>query len=85
MDEILEDRPGVTGITDDVCVHGRDVQEQDDNLRRLMKRAKQCGLVFNSEKCDIRKDEIFFVNIYSKDRIHPGPAKIKGIQSMSIL
>ena len=44
MDEILEDLPGVAGITDDVCVHGKDVQEHDDNLRRLMERAKQCGL-----------------------------------------
>ena len=40
MDEILEDLPGVAGITDDVCVHGKDVKEHDDNLRRLMERAK---------------------------------------------
>ena len=85
MDEILEDLPGVAGITDDVCVHGKDVHEHDDNLRRLMERAKQCGLVFNSEKCDIRKNEIsFFGNIYSKDGIRPDPAKIQGIQSMSV-
>ena len=65
MDEILEDPPGVAGVTDDVWIHGKD----DHNLRRLMERAKQCGLVFNSEKCDIRKNEIsFFENIYSKDR-----------------
>ena len=32
MDEILEDLPGVTGITDDMCLHGKDVQEHDDNL-----------------------------------------------------
>ena len=85
MDEILEDLPGVAGITDDVCVHGKDVQEHDDNLRRLMERAKQCGLVFNSEKCDIRKNEIsFFGNIYSKDGIRPDPAKVQGIQSMPV-
>ena len=85
MDEILEDLPGVAGITDDVCVHGKDVQEHDDNLRRMMERAKQCGLVFNSEKCDIRKNEIsFFGNIYSKDGIRPDPAKIQGIQSMPV-
>ena len=40
MDEILEDLPGVAGITDDVCVHGKDVQEHDDNLRCLMERVK---------------------------------------------
>ena len=44
MDEILEDLPGVVGITDDVCVHGKDVQEHDDNHRRLMERAKHVDL-----------------------------------------
>ena len=82
MDEILEDLPGVAGITD---VHGKDVQEHDDNLRRLMERAKHRGLVFNSEKCDTRKNEIsFFGNIYSKDGIRPDPARIQGIQSMPV-
>ena len=29
MDKILEDLPGVVGITDDVCVHGKDEEEHD--------------------------------------------------------
>ena len=47
MDEILEDLPGVVGITDDVCVHGKDEEEHDRNLKALMDRAKETGLVFN--------------------------------------
>ena len=54
MDEILEDLPGVVGITDDVCVHGKDEEEHDRNLKELMDRAKETGLVFNSDKCTIR-------------------------------
>ena len=50
MDEILEDLPGVVGITDDVCVHGKDEEEHDRNLKALMDRAKETGLVFNSDK-----------------------------------
>ena len=50
MDEILEDLPGVAGITDDVCVHGKDEEEHDRNLKALMDRAKETGLVFNSDK-----------------------------------
>ena len=41
MDEILEDLPGVVGITDDVCVHGKDEEEHDRNLKALMDRAKE--------------------------------------------
>ena len=46
MVEILEDLPGVVGITDDVCVHGKDEEEHDRNLKALMDRAKETGLVF---------------------------------------
>jgi hypothetical protein len=85
MDEILEDLPGVVGITDDVCVHGKDKAEHDENLKGLMERAKECGLVFNSEKCHIGQAEIeFFGNIYSKDGIRPSPDKVQGIQHMPI-
>ena len=50
-----------------------------------MDRAKETGLVFNSDKCTIRQPEIsFFGNIYSKDGIRPDPAKVHGIQSMPV-
>ena len=82
MDEILEDLTGVVGITDDVCVHGKDEEEHDRNLKALMDRAKETGLVFNSDKCTIRQPEIsFFGNIYSKDGIRPDPAKVHDIRT----
>ena len=85
MDEILEDLPGVVGITDDVCVHGKDEEEHDRNLKALMDREKETGLVFNSDKCTIRQPEIsFFGNIYSKDGIRPDPAKVHDIQNMPV-
>ena len=85
MDEILEDLPGVVGITDDVCVHGKDEEEHDRNLKALMDRAKESGLVFNSDMCTIRQPEIsFFGNIYSKDGIRPDPAKVHDIQNMPL-
>ena len=85
MDEILEDLPGVVGITNDVCVHDKDEEEHDQNLKVLMDRAKQTRLVFNSDKCTIRQPEIsFFRNIYSKDGIRPDPAKVHDIQNMPV-
>ena len=85
MDEILEDLPGVVGITDDVCVHGKDKKEHDWNPKALMDRAKETGLVFNSDKCTIRQPEIsFFGNIYSKDGIRLDPSKVHDIQNMHV-
>ena len=83
MDEILEGLEGVVGIHDDVCVHGKTNEEHDRNLKALMDRAAESGLVFNSEKCDIRKPEIsFFGNIYSASGIRPDPEKVKAIKNM---
>ena len=85
MDKLLEDLPGVVGITDDVCVYGKDEEEHDRNLKALMDRAKETGLVFNSDKCTIKQPEIsFFGNIYSKDGIRPDPAKVHDIQNMPV-
>ena len=85
MDEILEDLQGVVGIHDDVCVHGKTQEEHDRNLKALMDRAAKCGLVFNSEKCDISKPEIsFFGNVYSADGIRPDPEKVKAIKNMPV-
>ena len=85
MDEILEDLPGVTSIHDDVCVHGKDEEDHDRNLKGLMDRADACGLVFNSDKCDICKPQIsFFGNIYSAERIKPDPEKVKAIKQMPV-
>ena len=85
MDEMLEDLPGVVGITHDVYVHGKDEEEHDRNLKSLMDRAKETGLVFNSDKCTIRQPEIsFFGNIYSKDGFRPDLAKVHDIQNMPV-
>ena len=51
---------GGPSITDNVCVHGKDEEEHDQNLKALMDRAKETGLVFNSDKCTIRQPEISF-------------------------
>ena len=68
MDEILEDLDGCVGIADDVCVFGATEEEHDARLVRLMEAAKTHGLVFNSDKCAIKKKSIlFFGNIYTKD------------------
>ena len=77
MDDILEDLPGVVGIADDVCVYGKDDTEHDRNLIGLMDRAKEKGLVFNSNKCQIKCNHIPFVrNVYTPDGILPDPAII---------
>ncbi|XP_071944705.1 uncharacterized protein [Antedon mediterranea] len=55
MDQILEKCIGATGIADDVAVFGKTEEEHDRNLMDLMETAREYGLVFNAEKCEIKR------------------------------
>ena len=84
MDDILRDLPGVVSIADDIIVFGSSREEHDNNLRCLMERANERGLVFNPVKCHINVPEVqFFGNIYGKDGVRPDPAKVQAINDFA--
>lgn len=83
MDDILSQCPGTLGITDDVVVFGKDEAEHDRNLRHLMEVARKMGLVFNEDKCYIKRKQVkFFGMIYDADGVHPDPDKVKEIKNL---
>jgi len=83
MDQILEQCENCIGIADDVIVFGASEKDHDKNLLKLMEVAKQFGLVFNSDKCEIKKDKVkFFGTIYDKDGAHPDPDKVEAIKTL---
>ncbi|XP_048242459.1 uncharacterized protein LOC125374835 [Haliotis rufescens] len=83
MDLILEQCPGTLGISDDTAVFGKTVEEHDQNLHQLMKVAARYGLIFNIEKCEIRKERIkFFGNYYNAQGVHPDPEKVQEIHNL---
>ena len=84
MDVIIDQCTGVINIADDIIVFGATEAEHDDNLSNLMQRARDYGLVFNGDKCDIKIQRIkFFGCYYDKDGIHPDPAKVASIRALS--
>ena len=45
--------------------------------------AQQHGLVFNGEKCEVKKDSvIFFGTVYDTDGAHPDPKKVDVVHQM---
>ena len=77
MDQILERCPGTMDSADDVAVFGKDEKEHDANLHNLMKIAQQEGLVFNPDKCDIKKQKMRFFGLeLSCQGVNPDPEKI---------
>ncbi|XP_048250743.1 uncharacterized protein LOC125378825 [Haliotis rufescens] len=83
MDLILEQCPGTLGISDDTAVYGKTVEEHDQNLHQLRKVAARYGLIFNIEKCEIRKERIkFFGNYYAAQGVHPDPEIVQEIHNL---
>ena len=79
MDQILECCEGALGIADDVIIHGKDDEEHDQNLHRLMHVACEHGLLFNGDKCEVKKD---FGTVYDTDGGHPDPKKVDAVHQM---
>ena len=83
MDQILECCEGVIGITDDVIIHGKDDEDHDSNLHNFMRVACEHGLIFNGEKCEVKKDSVtFFETVYDANGAHPDPKKVDAIHKM---
>ena len=83
MDQLLTCCEGVIGIADDIVVHGKDDAEHDRWLHKLMRVAREHGLVFNREKYDVKSSLVtFFGTVYDKNGAHPDPKKVEAIHSM---
>ena len=83
MDNILEHCSGTMSIADDVGVLGKDEAEHDANLHNLMKTARRHGLVFNIDKCEIKRQSLkFFGLVFDAEGAHPDPKRIRDIEQM---
>ena len=83
MDNIIHKAgKGILGIADDVVVHGATEDEHNQALHRLMKVAKEYGLVFRLEKCEILRESIeFYGLVWSKSGMMPDTKKLDNIRS----
>ena len=89
LQEKLADLEGVEVIRDDIIVMGfGETQEQavlnhDENLIKLLERARKVNLRLNSLKMELRKPEVKFMgHVISKEGLKPDPAKVKAVEDM---
>ena len=84
MDQCFEGLKGVVSIVDDVLVTGRSRQEHDQNLRAVLKRAREKGVIFNEDKLEVAVTEVqYFGHVLSSEGLKPDPAKVAAINDMS--
>ena len=82
--EVLEDIDGAEAIVDDILVWGRDIQEHDARLKRVLDRVQDVNLKLNQKKCQIRKKEITYVgHLLAKDGLKPDPEKVRAVQAVT--
>ncbi|KAK2705876.1 hypothetical protein QYM36_016028 [Artemia franciscana] len=83
MEEAFEGLEGIRILVDDILVYGKNRKEHIQRLSAVLRRAREKGIRFNSEKCEFSKDKVkYFGHIISRDGIKPDPEKIRAIQDM---
>ena len=83
MGKILQNLPGVLCYMDDVPVFGRDTQEHDMRLEKVLQQIQAAGATLNQEKCQFCKSSLKFLG-HLKDLtgIQLGPDKTSAIAEM---
>ena len=82
-EETFGDIQGVHVIADDLIIAARDDQEHDDILHRVLTRARDKGVKFNSEKVQFKIGQVEYMgNLVSSDGLKPDPKKIEAIKNM---
>ena len=89
LHEKLTGLEGVEILRDDLLLVGYgDTQEEadanhDENLRKLLDRAREVNLKLNSKKMNLKKPEVKFMgHVISKDGLKPDPDKVKAVENM---
>lgn len=77
---------GITGIEsyiDDILVYGRDLKEHNENLRKLLERAREYNVKFNKGKCKFNLSEIKFLgHIVTSQGVKVDNEKVESIMKL---
>ena len=83
MFHLFRDIEGVEVIADDLVVWGKDVEQHDVRLRKMLDRYRGHNLKLNREKCHFRESEVHYVgHVLSADGVKPDPKKVEAIIAM---
>ena len=78
---VIADCKGTKNVSDDIIVYGKDEEEHDKNLHKLLATLQKAGLTVNKTKCEFRKKEVeFYGFIFSADGLRPDPKKVEALK-----
>ena len=80
IQQSLQGCEGVANISDDIIIHGKNTEEHDRRLQRVLERLKEKNLTLNAEKCKFHMTQMVFMGLVSSDNgIGPAEDKVKAI------
>ena len=83
--QTFEDIEGCEVIVDDLLVWGKDEEEHNQRLKKVLERAAEVDLRFNKEKCKCNKKEVKYVgHTFGSDGLRPNPDRIQAILDMRV-
>ena len=82
--QVVSDINWVQNIADDLIVHGKNNEEHDRNLHRVLQRLQEKNLTLNPQKCQFRMDKVVFMGLLvSKYGISPTEEKVRAVLESS--
>ena len=84
VSQVVSDISGVQNIADDLIVHGKNIEEHDRNLHKVLQRLEEKNLTLNPQKCQFRMDKVVFMGLLvSKYGIGPTEEKVRAVLESS--
>ena len=85
MNLILEGLDGMVCMMDDILVFGKDHDEHDNRLRKVLERLESANVTLNTSKCEFGKDTVKFLgHIIDDQGVRADPEKTEAIRGMAI-
>ena len=85
MKENLSDCEGTVVDIYDILVHGTDKKEQDEILRKVLRRLQDLNVTLNPEKCKFARNQVPFLgHIIDGNGIRADLGKVTAITDMAV-
>ncbi|MCG8047630.1 MAG: RNase H-like domain-containing protein [Candidatus Thiodiazotropha endolucinida] len=83
VSNMVQDIEGCEAIVDDILIWGKDIEEHDRRLQKVLNRIREYNMKLNRDKCEFRKSSISYVgHILTGQGIKPDPEKVRAVKEM---
>ena len=80
IQQVLTGCEGAANIADDIIVHGRDMEDHDRKLTKVLEYLQKRGLTLNREKCQFRMPQLTFMGkVLSERGVGPTETKVEAV------